>query len=148
MNIIYGILNYLEELSMENNYINYGGYNKQNDQYQQQSYERKGHNHEFQSSVNYEKDDEGMEHSHRIAGVTGPEINYGQSHVHKIHVLTDTSGDHYHEISDTTSTALYLNGKKHIHLLKGQTTYDDGHKHDYYFTTLIEDPTSVPEDGK
>lgn len=130
MNIIYGILNYLEEFSMENNYSNYGGYNKQNDQYQQQSYERKGHNHEFQSSVNYEKDDEGMEHSHRTAGVTGPAIKYGQSHVHKIYVLTDTSGDHYHEISNTTSTDLYLNGKKHIHILRGSTTYDDGHKHD------------------
>ena len=66
----------------------------------------------------------------------------------KIQVLTDTSGDHYHEIGNTTSTALYLNGKKHIHLLKGQTTYDDGHKHDYYFTTQIEDPTSIPEDEK
>ena len=89
-----------------------------------------------------------MEHSHRITGVTGPAIKYGQSHVHKIHVLTDTSGDHSHEINDATSTAFYLNGRKHVHLLRGKTTYDDGHKHDYYFTTLIEDPTGVSENGK
>lgn len=89
-----------------------------------------------------------MEHSHRITGVTGPTIKYGQSHVHKIHVPTDTSGDHYHEISDTTGPALYLNSKKHIHLLSGVTTYDDGHTHNYYFTTLIEDPVSVPQESK
>lgn len=133
---------------MDNNYNQYDSYNKQNDQYQEQSYERKGHNHEFQSSVNYEKDDEGMEHSHHITGVTGPDIKYGQSHVHKIHVLTDTSGDHYHEINNTTGPALYLNGQKHVHLLIGLTTYDDGHTHNYYFTTLIDDPASVPQESK
>jgi hypothetical protein len=88
-----------------------------------------------------------MEHSHRIAGITGPSIRYGQSHVHKINSFIDTSTDHYHEISDTTGPALYLNGKKHVHLLRGSTTYDDGHKHDYYFTTLIEDPTTVRGDN-
>lgn len=133
---------------MENNYNNNNSYYKQNDQYQEQSHVRKGHNHEFQSIVDYEKDDEGMEHSHRIAGVTGPLISYGQSHVHRIRVLADTSGDHYHEISDTTGPALYLNGRKHVHLIKGKTTYDDGHKHDYYFTTMIEDPAHLSETNK
>lgn len=133
---------------MENNYNNYGDYNKQNDQYQEQSYKTEIHNHEVQSSTDYEKGDERMEHSHHIAGVTGPSIRYGQSHVHKINIFIDTSVDHYHEISDTTGPALYLNGRKHVHLLKGPTTYDDGHKHNYYFTTLIEDPTNVPEGSK
>lgn len=133
---------------MENNYNSYSSYNKEDDQYQKENYERKGHNHEFQSSVDYEKDDEGMEHSHHIAGVTGPAIKYGQSHVHKVYGFADTSTDHYHEINDTTSTALYINEKKHVHVLRGKTTYDDGHKHDYYFTTLIEDPTGVSENGK
>lgn len=130
---------------MESGYNNYGSNNNQNDQ--NQTNRRKAHNHEFQSSVDYIEDNEGMEHSHHIAGVTGPSIKYGQSHVHKVDVFIDTSGDHYHEISDTTGPALYVNGRKHIHLLKGTTTYDDGHKHDYYFTTLVEDPTSVPEDS-
>jgi hypothetical protein len=133
---------------MEKNYNNYDGYYAQNDQYQEQNYKRETHNHEFQANTDYEKDDEGMEHSHRIAGVTGPSIKYGKSHVHKIAVLTDTSSDHYHEISDTTGPALYLHGKKHVHLLKSKTTYDDGHEHYYYFTTLIEDPASMPEGGK
>lgn len=133
---------------MENNESKYGGYNKQNNQHQDESNKRESHNHEFQSNVDYEKDNEGMEHSHRIAGVTGPSIRYGQSHVHKVAAFIDTSTDHYHEISDTTGPALYLNGRKHVHLLKGTTSYDDGHTHNYYFTTLIEDPTSVPEENR
>ena len=110
------------------------------------------HNHEFLSSTDYEEDDDGVEHNHRIAGVTGPPIECGKSHVHKIAVLTDTFVDHFHEICDTTGPALYLkDGKgKHIHLLKGTTGVadDNNHDHDYYFTTLIEDPSNVPEDNK
>lgn len=135
---------------MENNYNNNGSYNNQNDQNgqnQNQSNKRETHNHEFQSSADYAKDDEGMEHSHHIAGVTGPSIKYGQSHVHKVNVFIDTSSDHYHEINGTTGPALYVNGRKHVHLLRGTTTYDDGHKHDYYFITLVEDPTSIPKDN-
>lgn len=132
---------------MENNYNSYGSYNKQKDQYEEDTYKRKGHNHEFQSNVDYKKDDEGMDHSHRMVGVTGPSINYGKSHVHRLRVFTDTSGDHYHEVSDITGPALYINNKKHVHLIKGTTSYDDGHKHDYYFTTSVEDPSSVSEDS-
>lgn len=136
---------------MEDDYNSYGTYNEQdnkpNNQYQEQVNERTGHNHEFQSSVDYEKDDEGIEHSHHVSGVTGPSIKYGQSHVHRVYVFTDTSTDHYHEISGTTGPALYINGQKHIHLLAGITTFDHGHKHDFYFTSLVEDPTSVPGKG-
>lgn len=133
---------------MENNYNNYGDYYNQNDQNQKQAYERKSHNHEFQSMTDYEKDNEGMEHTHHIAGVTGPSIRYEQSHIHRVRVYVDTSGDHYHEISDTTGPALYLNDKKHVHLIRGTTSYDDGHTHDYYFITLVEDPANVPEESK
>ena len=105
------------------------------------------HNHEFLSSTDYEED-EGVLHNHRIAGVTGPPIQHGKSHIHKINVFTDTFGDHFHGVCDNTGPALYLPGGKHIHLLKGTTAIADGHDHDYYFTTLIEDPTNVPEDRK
>ena len=105
------------------------------------------HNHEFLSSTDYEED-EGVLHNHRIAGVTGPPIQHGKSHIHKINVFTDTFGDHFHGVCDNTGPALYLSGGKHIHLLKGTTAIADGHDHDYYFTTLIEDPTNVPEDRK
>ena len=110
----------------------------------------KNHNHEFLSSTDYEKDAEGLEHNHRIAGVTGPPIKCGKSHVHKIAVFTDTFDDHFHKICDTTEPALYLPDGKHIHLLKGTTAVADenNHDHDYFFTTLIQAPSNVPEDRK
>lgn len=105
------------------------------------------HNHEFLSSTDYERDEEREEHNHRIAGVTGPPIKYDKSHVHKIAVYTDTFDDHFHKICDTTGPALYLKDGKHVHLLKGTTdaAEENNHTHDYYFTTLIEDPSNVPE---
>ncbi|WP_315076755.1 YmaF family protein [uncultured Clostridium sp.] len=39
----------------------------------------------------------------------------------------------------------HLTNGKHIHLVKGKITIDDGHDHDYYFATQIQDPTEVPE---
>ena len=63
--------------------------------------------------------------------MTGPPIKCGKSHVHKIKVFTDTFGDHFHGICDTTGSALFLKGGKHIHLLKGTTEIADGHDHDY-----------------
>ncbi|GAA0076133.1 YmaF family protein [Clostridium sp. CTA-5] len=105
----------------------------------------KNHNHEFESSTDYARDDEGVLHNHRISGVTGPPIKCGDSHIHKVAVLTDTFDDHFHKICDTTSKAINLPNGKHIHLLKGETSTEDGHDHDYYFATLIQDPTNVPK---
>ena len=104
----------------------------------------RNHNHEFLSSTDFERDEARELHNHRIAGVTGPPIIAGRSHVHKIDVLTDTFHDHFHRICDTTCPALYLPSGKHVHLVKGETTNNDGHDHDYYFVTLIEDPTNIP----
>lgn len=104
------------------------------------------HNHEFLSSTAYATDNEGAVHNHRIAGVTGVPIKYGNnSHVHKVNVLTDTFDDHFHMINDTTGPAIYLDDEKHIHILEGRTSTDDGHYHNYYFATLIENPSEVPE---
>lgn len=116
--------------------------------YSQQGNENRviNHNHEFISSTDYAKDDDCELHNHRIAGVTGPPIRYNQSHIHRINVLTDTFDDHFHRVSDITGPALYLQNGKHIHLVKGETSRNNGHVHHYYFTTLIEDPTNVPED--
>jgi hypothetical protein len=104
----------------------------------------RNHNHEFLSSTDFERDDAREFHNHRIAGVTGPAIAAGSSHVHKIDVLTDTFHNHFHRICDTTGPALYLPNGKHVHLIKGETTNNDDHDHDYYFVTLIEDPANVP----
>ncbi|WP_081098840.1 YmaF family protein [Clostridium beijerinckii] len=101
---------------MENDYNNNSGYNNQN-----QSNKKGIHNHEFQSNVDYVKDNEGMEHSHHIAGITRTLTRYCQSHVHKVDAFIDTPGDHYHEISGTTGPALYVNRRKHVHLLRGKT---------------------------
>lgn len=103
------------------------------------------HNHEFLSTTDNQRDDEGVIHNHRIAGITGHPIKHRKNHIHKINVLTDTFDDHFHEICDTTGPAIYLPDGKHIHLIKGTTTCEDGHKHDYYFTTLVQDPTNVPQ---
>jgi len=125
-------------------------YCRENNENRQDYYSVKNHNHEFLSSTDYEKDAEGLEHNHRIAGVTGPPIKCGKSHVHKIAVFTDTFDDHFHKICDTTEPALYLPDGKHIHLLKGTTAVADenNHDHDYFFTTLIQAPSNVPEDRK
>ena len=101
------------------------------------------HNHEFLSSTDYEED-EGVLHNHRIAGVTGPPIICGRSHVHKVEVFTDTFHDHFHKVCAITGPALALPCGKHIHLIQGETTNNDGHDHDYYFVTLIQDPTNMP----
>ncbi|AIY78600.1 hypothetical protein FDC58_17520 [Clostridium botulinum] len=122
-----------------------GYYDNCNNSEENNRYKIQNHNHEFESSTSYAKDDECVEHNHRISGVTGPAIKHGKSHVHKIEVFTDTFGDHFHEICDTTGPAIYLSNGKHIHLVKGETTIADGHYHDYYFVTLIQDPTEVPE---
>jgi len=123
-------------------------YSEDDNDYEEKYYKIEKHNHEFESSTDYARDDEGKIHNHRIAGVSGPPIKYYKSHIHKVYVYTDTFGDHFHKICDTTGPAIYLPGGKHIHLLKGTTSEEDGHTHDYYFTTLIEDPTNVPEDKK
>ena len=128
------------------NYDKCDRHSKEKKEREENCYKVKCHNHEFLSSTDYEKDYECVVHNHRIAGVTGPPIEAGKSHVHKIAVLTDTFGDHFHKICDTTGPALFLPGGKHIHLLKGTT--EEADVHDYYFTTLIEDPTNVPEDKK
>lgn len=104
----------------------------------------KCHNHEFLASTNYEKDDDCNLHNHRIAGTTGPAIRSGLTHVHKVEEITDTFGDHNHKICDTTGPAIFIGNNKHVHLISGKTSCNDGHDHEYYFTTLIEDPSEVP----
>ena len=111
-------------------------------------YESECHNHEFQTSIDYKKDDEGKKHNHRISCITGPAIKCDKSHIHKVETFTDTFGDHIHKVCDTTGPAIYLPGGKHIHLVKGKTSNNDGHCHNYYFVTEIQDPTNVPKKEK
>lgn len=132
---------------MRNNYGRAGHCEMNNHRPEEDCYQVENHNHEFESSTDYKKNDEGVIHNHRIAGVTGPAIKCGKSHVHKVTEYTDTFGDHFHEVCVVTGPAIYLPGGKHIHIIMGKTTpaEDNNHRHDFYFATLIEDPTEVPK---
>ncbi len=96
------------------------------------------HVHEFLGSTRIAEAEE-EPHNHRFAGVTGPAIPAGNSHVHRIETLTDNT-DHTHRIEDTTGEAIDVGGGRHVHLVRGETTFEDGHRHEYIFATLIENP--------
>ncbi|WP_160671061.1 YmaF family protein [Clostridium sp. C8-1-8] len=96
------------------------------------------HDHEFLGSTRLAEEGE-ERHNHRFAGVTGQAIPCGSSHVHKLYVNTDFF-DHFHIISITTGPAIDVGNGKHVHLVRGVTTSNDGHRHSFIFTTLIESP--------
>ena len=103
--------------------------------------EERNHVHEYAQSVKLAE--EGCDrHNHRAAGVTGRPISIrnGRDHVHKIEDRVD-SLDHLHEICVTTGPMIRIPGtNKHVHLVCGETTFEDGHCHDFLFTTHIENP--------
>ena len=118
-----------------------------NDMDNNQSYDKYQHNknchkqrhtHEFLGSTKLAELEEDP-HNHRFAGVTGEAIPHGRSHFHKLETNTDFV-DHFHEIIDRTSLAIPVGNGKHVHLVKGMTTENDGHRHNYIFATLIESP--------
>lgn len=106
--------------------------------YNNNCYEEQEHVHEYLGSTKFaEECDE--RHNHRFACVTGEAIPCGNSHVHKLKNRTDFF-DHFHKIVDTTGPAIDVGCGKHVHLVKGTTTCEDGHEHEYIFATLIEAP--------
>lgn len=94
------------------------------------------HVHEFLGSTSIADNP----HNHRFAGISGPAILRGNSHVHRIETLTDST-DHIHRIEDFTGEAINVGGGRHVHLVRGTTSFDDGHRHNFIFATLIENPT-------
>lgn len=97
------------------------------------------HVHEFLGSTKLaEECDE--RHNHRFAGVTSEVIPIpGSNHVHGIFTNTDFF-DHHHEIAVQTGPVINVGDGKHVHLVKGVTTLDDCHVHEFIFTTLIQNP--------
>jgi hypothetical protein len=93
------------------------------------------HVHEFLGSTRLAENP----HNHRFAGVSGPAIPRGRSHVHRIETLTDST-DHVHRIEDFTGEAIEVGDGRHVHFVRGRTSFDDGHEHSYIFATLIENP--------
>ncbi|MBN6188922.1 YmaF family protein [Aneurinibacillus sp. BA2021] len=96
------------------------------------------HVHEFVGSTKLAEQGEDR-HNHRFAGVTSQVIPQGNSHVHVILTNTDFFG-HHHEVAITTGPAIPVGNGKHIHFVKGSTTLDDGHVHNFEFSTLIQNP--------
>lgn len=96
------------------------------------------HVHEFTASTKLAEEDEDR-HNHRFAGVTSEVIPTRNSHIHAIFVNTDFL-DHHHEVGILTGPAINVGHGKHIHLVNGTTTLDDGHVHELLFTTLIDKP--------
>jgi hypothetical protein len=43
-------------------------------------------------------------------------------------------------VIDKTGLAIPVGDGKHVHLVTGETTENDGHVHEYIFATLIESP--------
>lgn len=103
-------------------------------------YEIKSHVHEFESSVKLAEKCEDR-HNHRVACVTGDAIpTKSGSHVHEVMAYTDNL-DHFHKIWMTTGPAIKIEGtNKHVHLIKGFTSFDDCHCHAFLFTTQIQAP--------
>lgn len=97
------------------------------------------HTHEFTASTKLAEEDEDR-HNHRFAGVTSQVIPIGgNQHVHVIMVNTDFFG-HHHEVATMTGPAIPVGDGKHVHFVKAITTLDDGHVHEYEFTTLVQEP--------
>jgi hypothetical protein len=97
------------------------------------------HTHEFESSTKLAEENDDR-HNHRFAGVTSEVIPIDcHNHKHGIFTLTDFFG-HLHEVAVETGPAINVGNCKHVHFVKGNTTLDDGHFHEFAFTTLIEAP--------
>lgn len=97
------------------------------------------HTHEFESSVKLAEEGDDR-HNHRFAGVTSEVIPLPHgNHKHTIFTLTDFFG-HLHEVAVETGPAINVGHGKHVHFVCGNTTVNDGHFHQFAFTTLIEAP--------
>lgn len=95
------------------------------------------HTHEFQGSTSID-----FNHNHRFAGITGPAIRRGSSHVHRLETRTDST-NHFHTLEEFTGPAINVGGGRHIHFVRGRTSFVSGHLHRFEFATLIEDPINI-----
>jgi hypothetical protein len=97
------------------------------------------HTHEFVASTRLaEQGDE--RHNHRFAGVTSQAIRVPGGHIHLVKTNTDFFEEHFHEVEVKTELQIEVGEGKHIHPVMGRTSFNDGHKHGFFFATLIEDP--------
>jgi hypothetical protein len=123
----------------------------EDDRYYSRKPRKQTHVHEFEGSVKLSEFDEDV-HDHRFAGISGEAIKNKGGHVHKIWTRTDFF-DHFHWIWRISEPAVYVDEEdscgdeqparhsdKHVHFVKGYTSVDDGHRHEFEAATLIESP--------
>lgn len=101
--------------------------------------ECQSHVHEYLGSTKIAEENEDP-HNHRFAGVTSEAIPCGKSHVHQLLGNSDFYEEHHHEVAARTEEAVWLEDGRHIHFVRGTTTCDDRHVHDFIFATLIDNP--------
>ncbi|GBG09265.1 hypothetical protein PAT3040_03907 [Paenibacillus agaridevorans] len=98
------------------------------------------HVHEFEGSTKLAEEGNDR-HNHRFAGVTGQAIRVGRSHVHEIDLTNTDFLNHFHKLKKIrTGPAIPVGNGKHVHFVTGQTTLNDGHVHQFKFSTLIQAP--------
>jgi hypothetical protein len=95
------------------------------------------HVHEFTGSTRLSNTE--PVHNHRFAGISGPAIRTGNSHVHLISTRTDST-NHFHEINVFSGPAINIGNGRHIHRVSGNTSFVFGHLHSFINATLIERP--------
>lgn len=101
---------------------------------------RQTHVHEFEGSTKLAEQGSDR-HNHRFAGVTGQVIPLGNTHVHEIDLTHTDFLNHFHNLKKIrTGRAIQVGNGKHVHFVKGMTTLNDGHVHQFNFATLIQTP--------
>ncbi|APQ74068.1 YmaF family protein [Clostridium botulinum] len=100
--------------------------------------ERQTHVHEFLGSTRL-AEIQTEPHNHRFAGVSGQAIRSGNSHVHRITTNTDFF-NHFYMINVLSGPAIPVGNGRHVHFVSGVTSFNDGHRHEFIFATLIEAP--------
>ena len=99
------------------------------------------HVHEILGSVQIAEPQEDP-HNHKFATVSGEAIPVGADHYHEVKFRTDFYENHFHEYCGRTTCAIAV-GDRHVHFLESTTTENDGHRHNFRVTTLINDPIGV-----
>lgn len=107
--------------------------------YQEGAEGTQSHVHEVEGSVKLAEEGDDR-HNHRFAGVTSQLIPDPDGHRHAILTNTDFFENHHHEIGVITGLPIPVGNGKHVHFVVGNSTLDDGHFHQFQFTTLIDSP--------
>lgn len=82
-------------------------------------------------------------HNHRFAGMTEEVIMVPGGHIHKFYAKTDFYEDHFHPICVKTGLQVPVGcgeDRRHIHFIDAETEVEDGHRHEFIATTLIDNP--------